>query len=122
MSFLVFFFRKNYLLLSYATSVRLSSVEINSFRGILISDRPIGLKVGLNVREEIVAGLAGVIYRRYLPPVFTGKYRHEQYSQKWRLPAFINISLISLQIILLTVLATHYIIHGHHSTIFAAYA
>ena len=40
-------------------------------------------------------------------------YRH--------LLAFINISLISLQITLLTVLATYYIIHGHHSTIFAAY-
>ena len=68
------------------------------------------------------SGLAGGIYRRYLPPVFTGKYRRGQYSQKWRLPAFINISLISLQITLLTVLATYYIIHGHHSTIFAAYA
>ena len=68
------------------------------------------------------AGLAGGIYWRYLPPVFTGKYRRGQYSQKWRLPAFINISLISLQITLLTVLATYYIIHGHHSTIFAAYA
>ena len=52
----------------------------------------------------------------------TGKYRHGQYSQKWRLLAFINISLISLHIILLTVLATHYIVHGHHSTIFAVYA
>ena len=36
-------------------------------------------------------GLAGGIYRRYLPPVFTGKYRHGQYSQKWRLPAFTGI-------------------------------
>ena len=44
----------------------------------------------------------------------SGVYRH--------LLAFINISLISLQITLLTVLATYYIIHGHHSTIFAAYA
>ena len=70
----------------------------------------------------LISGLAGGIYRRYLPPVFTGKYRRGQYSQKWRLLAFINISLISLQITLLTVLATYYIIHGHHSTIFAAYA
>ena len=37
------------------------------------------------------AGLAGGIYRRYLPPVFTGKYRRGQYSQKWRLPAFTGI-------------------------------
>ena len=55
---LVFFsyFEKNYLLLSYATSVRpsvsLSSVEIifSVFRGNLISNRPIDLKIGLNVR------------------------------------------------------------------------
>ena len=71
---------------------------------------------------QYTPGLAGGIYRRYLPPVFTGKYRRGQYSQKWRLLEFINISLISLQITLLTVLATYYIIHGHHSTIFAAYA
>ena len=56
-----FFFRKNYLLLSYATSVRLSvrpsvrlsvrlsSVEIISFHGISISNRPIDLKIGLDV-------------------------------------------------------------------------
>ena len=73
-------------------------------------------------RWHLPAVFATGIYRRYLPPVFTGKYRRGQYSQKWRLPAFINISLISLQITLLTVLATYYIIHGHHSTIFAAYA
>ena len=36
-------------------------------------------------------GLAGGIYRQYLPPVFTGKYRRGQYSQKWRLPAFTGI-------------------------------
>ena len=36
-------------------------------------------------------GLAGGIYRRYLPPAFTGKYRRGQYSQKWRLPAFTGI-------------------------------
>ena len=43
----------------------------------------------------------------------SGVYRH--------LLAFINISLTSLQIILLIVLATHYIVQGHHSTISAAY-
>ena len=37
------------------------------------------------------SGLAGGIYRRYLPPVFTGKYRRGQYSQKWRLPSFTGI-------------------------------
>ena len=64
-------------------------------------------------------GEADGVGRWHLPAVFAGKYQHGQYSQKWRLPAFINISLISLQIILLTVLATYYIVHGHHSTIFA---
>ena len=57
-----FFFRKNYLLLSCATSVRLSvrpsvrlsSVEIISFRGNSLSNRPIDLKIGLNVREGVV--------------------------------------------------------------------
>ena len=48
------FFEKNYLLLSFATSVRLSvrlsSVEIISFRGSSLSNRPIDLKIGLNVR------------------------------------------------------------------------
>ena len=61
-SFLVgFFFRKNYLLLSHATSVcpsvRLSvcqSVSIISFRGILISNRPIDLKMSMNVRKRVV--------------------------------------------------------------------
>ena len=67
-AFLVVFslFRKNYLLLSYATSVRLSvrlsvrpsvhlsSVEIISFRGISISNRPIDLKIGLDVRKGLV--------------------------------------------------------------------
>ena len=33
----------------------------------------------------------GGICHRYLPPVFTGKYRRGQYSQKWRLPAFTGI-------------------------------
>ena len=60
-----FFFRKNYLLLSYATSVRLSvrpsvrlsvrpSVEIISFRGNSLPNRPIELKIGMNVRERVV--------------------------------------------------------------------
>ena len=64
-----FFFRKNYLLLSCATSVRPSvrlsvrlsvrpsvrpSVEIISFRGNSLSIRPIDLKIGLNVREGVV--------------------------------------------------------------------
>ena len=60
------FFEKIYLLLSYATSVclsvrpsvfpsvRLSSVEIISFRGILISNRTIDLKISLNVRKGVV--------------------------------------------------------------------
>ena len=51
--FLVFFFEKNYLLLSCATSVR-PSVEIISFRGNSLSNRPIYLKIGLNVREVVV--------------------------------------------------------------------
>ena len=53
-----FFFRKNYLLLSCATSVRLSvrlsSVEIFSFRGNSLSSKPIDLKIGLNVCEGVV--------------------------------------------------------------------
>ena len=68
-----FFFRKNYLLLSYATSVRPSvrpsvcpsvcpsvrpsvrpSVEIISFRGNSLPNRPIELKIGLNVCEGVV--------------------------------------------------------------------
>ena len=52
-----FFFRKNYLLLSCATSVRPSvcpSVEIISFRGNSLSIRPIDLKIGLNVHEGVV--------------------------------------------------------------------
>ena len=35
-------------------SVRLLSVEIISFRGNLLSNRPIDLKIGLNVREGVV--------------------------------------------------------------------
>ena len=34
--------------------MRLSSVEIISFRGNSLSNRPIDLKIGLNVREEVV--------------------------------------------------------------------
>ena len=61
-----FFFQKNYLLLSYATSVHpsvrpsvrlsvcLSSVKIISFRSISISNRPIDLNIGLNVRKGVV--------------------------------------------------------------------
>ena len=58
-----FFFRKNYLLLSWATSVRPSvvpsvrpSVVCGNifFRGNLLSNRPIDLKIGLNVREGVV--------------------------------------------------------------------
>ena len=48
-----FFFRKNYLLLSCATSVR-PSAEIISFRGISISNRPIDLKMSMNVRKGVV--------------------------------------------------------------------
>ena len=52
------YFEKKYLLLSCATSVhlsvRLSSVEIISFRGILISNRPIDLKMSMNVRKGVV--------------------------------------------------------------------
>ena len=53
--FLVFFyfFRKNYLLLSCATSVR-PSAEIISFRSILISNKPIDLKMSMNVRKGVV--------------------------------------------------------------------
>ena len=63
-AFLVFFsfFEKNYLLLSCATSVRLScrpsvrllSVEIFLFCGNSLSSKPIHLKIGLNVREGVV--------------------------------------------------------------------
>ena len=52
------FFEKNYLLLSYATSdrlsVRLSTEEINSFRGNLISNMPIDLKFGQIVGYGVV--------------------------------------------------------------------
>ena len=55
------FFRKNYLLLLCATSVRPSvrravrpSVEIISFCGISISNRPIDLKMSMNVRNGVL--------------------------------------------------------------------
>ena len=63
----------------------------------------------------------GGICHRYLP-VNTGVDNTPKSGVYRHLLAFINISLISLQITLLTVIATYYIIHGHHSTIFAAYA
>ena len=63
----------------------------------------------------------GGICHRYLP-VNTGMDNTPKSGVYRHLLAFINIPLISLQITLLTVLATYYIIHGHHSTIFAAYA
>ena len=63
----------------------------------------------------------GGICHRYLP-VNTGVDNTPKSGVYRHLLAFINISLISLQITLLTVLATYYIMHGHHSTIFAAYA
>ena len=40
--------------LSVCPSVRLSSVEIISFRGNSLSNRPINLKIGLNLREGVV--------------------------------------------------------------------
>ena len=67
-----------------------------------------------------VAFTAGICHR-YLP-VNTGVDNTPKSGVYRHLLAFINISLISLQITLLTVLATYYIMHGHHSTIFAAYA
>ena len=69
----------------------------------------------------IKSGLADGIYRCYLP-VNTGMHITPKSGVYQHLLAFIKKSLISLQIILLTVLATHYVAHGHHSTMFAAYA
>ena len=63
----------------------------------------------------------GGICHRYLP-VNTGVDNTPKSGVYRHLLGFINISLISLQITLLTVLSTYYIMHGHHSTIFAAYA
>ena len=55
-SFLVvFFFEKTtYCCRARRLSVRLSSVEIFSFRGNSLSSKPIDLKIGLNVREGVV--------------------------------------------------------------------
>ena len=60
--------------------------------------------------------LASGIYWWYLP-VNTGMENTPKSGVYQHILAFINISLISLQIILVTVLATHNIVHGHHSTI-----
>ena len=49
-----FIFEKNYLLLSCATSVRPSVCRKNYFRGISISNRPINLKMSMNVRKWVV--------------------------------------------------------------------
>ena len=84
-------------------------------------------EINFKICYVLEPGLAGGIYRRYLP-VNTGVDNTPKSGVYRHLLAFINISLISLQITLLTVLATYYIIHGHHSlhrlhsTIFAAYA
>ena len=51
--FSIFFFEKNYLL-SCATSVRPSVCGNISFRGNSLHNRPIELKLGLNVREGVV--------------------------------------------------------------------
>ena len=49
------FFEKNtYCCRSVRLSVRLSYVEIISFRGSSLSNRPIDLKIGLNVRAGVV--------------------------------------------------------------------
>ena len=52
-----FFFRKKLPIVvvrDVCPSVRLSSVEIISFRGNSLPNRPIELKIGLNVREGVV--------------------------------------------------------------------
>ena len=50
-----FFFRKTtYCCHARRLSVRLSSVKIISFCGNSLSNRPIDLKIGLNVREGVV--------------------------------------------------------------------
>ena len=63
-----------------------------------------------------LVAVTGGICQPYLP-VNTGMDNTPKSGVYWHLLAFINILLISLQIILLTVLAAHYIVHGHHSTI-----
>ena len=49
-----FFEKTTYCCRARRLSVRLSSVEIISFRGISISNSPIDLKIGLNVRKGVV--------------------------------------------------------------------
>ena len=49
-----FFEKTTYCCRSRRLSVRLSSVEIISFRGSSLSNRPIDLKIGLNVRAGVV--------------------------------------------------------------------
>ena len=53
-TFFLFFEETTYCCRSRRLSVRLSSVEILSFRSILISNRPINLKISLNVRWGVV--------------------------------------------------------------------
>ena len=56
-AFLVVFFSKKLPIVvvrDVCPSVRLSSVEIFSFRGNSLSSKPIDLKIGLNVREGVV--------------------------------------------------------------------
>ena len=76
---------------------------------------------GISSVQGWPVAFTGGICHRYLP-VNTGMDNTPKSGVYRHLLAFINISLISLQITLLTVLATYNIIHGHHSTIFAAYA
>ena len=73
-----------------------------------------------NLQGWQVAFTGGICHRSL--PVNTDMDNTPKSGVYRLLLTFINISLISLQIILLTVLATHFIVHGHHSTIFAAYA
>ena len=77
---------------------------------------------GMNIlyNQGWPVAFTGGICHRYLP-VNTGVDNTPKSGVYRHLLAFINISLISLQITLLIVLATYYIIHEHHSTIFAAY-
>ena len=82
---------------------------------------PVGVKVREYESQGWPVAFTGGICHRYLP-VNTGVDNTPKSGVYRHLLAFINILLISLQITLLTVLATYYIIHGHHSTIFAAYA
>ena len=56
------FFEKTTYHLSYATSVR-PSVEIVSFRGNSLPNKPIELKIGLNVREGGSACPKGLVFR-----------------------------------------------------------